>query len=26
VGGGKPGPVARMIREALIEEFRGAKV
>ena len=26
VGGGKPGPVARMIREALVEEFRGAKV
>jgi D-alanine transaminase len=26
VGGGKPGPVARMIREALHEEFRGAKV
>jgi D-alanine transaminase len=26
VGGGKPGPAARMIREALIEEFRGAKV
>ena len=26
VGGGKPGPAARMIREALIEEFRGARV
>ncbi len=26
VGGGKPGPVVRMIREALQEEFRGAKV
>ena len=26
VGGGKPGPVARMIREALHEEFRGARV
>ena len=26
VGGGKPGPAARMIREALVEEFRGAKV
>jgi D-alanine transaminase len=26
VGGGKPGPVARMLREALHEEFRGAKV
>jgi D-alanine transaminase len=24
VGGGKPGPAARMIREALIDEFRGA--
>ncbi|HKD20003.1 MAG TPA: aminotransferase class IV [Thermoanaerobaculia bacterium] len=26
VGGGKPGPAARLIREALLEEFRGAKV
>jgi D-alanine transaminase len=26
VGGGKAGPVARMLREALHEEFRGAKV
>ena len=26
VGGGKGGPVTRMIREALLEEFRGARV